>query len=255
MVPFWTEVKSGSIIRACASFRPYRASNKIDWVQGSPGSLKLTRLRHLQIVGHREAAGHALGPHTGEILVRFAVYDSFQRHAPVLHDDANWLLHSQFILLQRGVLVDGPEQRDPKLIVHGSRRKNFNLVVYPVHTFNVFYCILGVGLKRRPHHLAKQGYGTALHAVCDVVEDSEIREHQQFMPNFSRNSIFRFRGNLIALGILSNAGGHETQQAGEHDKELIHFFLLLTGVRPKWMYFMERKLEATEDIRDIGGPY
>src|SRR5271170_452666 len=76
----------------------------------SPGKTLPLRLYDLQVVGHRECARHAVGADAGEILVAIVVDDALEGHVAVVDDDADRLLHSQFILLQRSVLIDGAEQ-------------------------------------------------------------------------------------------------------------------------------------------------
>jgi hypothetical protein len=144
----------------------------------------VSRLHDLQIVGHRENAGDAVGADRDQVLVGFAVDHTFQSDASVLHDDTDGLLHAQGVFFQWRVAVDGAVQLQTEVVVHGRGGQDFDLVVDFFDAFNVLDGVLGIRLERRPRDLSQQDHVVAVNFVGDIVEHSKLRKHEKFVTDF-----------------------------------------------------------------------
>ena len=69
----------------------------------------------------------------------------------------------------------------------------------------MLHSILGVGLQARPNDLTEQGNVGAVHLKGYVVEDAEVRQHQQFMSDLFDNPLLGLGGGLSALSVLGRA--------------------------------------------------
>src|ERR1700730_9743835 len=188
------------------------------------------RFRDLQIVGHRENAWDPVGPHPCEILVAFTVDDALQGHAAILDDDANGLLHTEFILLQRRILVNRLEELQAKAILHGRRGKNFDLIVDLLHAFNTLHHILRVGLEAGAYDLTEQGDGGTRYFIRDVVKDAEVGKHQKLVADLFDNPLLRLSRKL---SVLRCTEGRECEQTSEQDQKLVfHGVISLSNVVP-----------------------
>lgn len=181
------------------------------------------RLYDLQIIGDRENAGDAIGAQAGEVLVAFVVDNAFESDPAAFDDDANRLLHSELILLQRWISVNRAEQAHTQAVIHRRWRQNLDLIIYLLHALNALHYILGVGFNGRPDDLADQGDFVAVDAVCEIVEDINIRQHEQLMAHFTLNAFFGVRGRF-ALCVLSEGEGGNGKQTGQ-EHEFAHRFL------------------------------
>jgi len=80
------------------------------------------------------------------------------------------------------------------------------------NTFNVLYRVFGIRLERRPNHLPEQSNVVAIHLESDVVEDSEVGEHEQFVANFSCNALLGLsRGFTLILGNTQRCECEQTE--------------------------------------------
>src|SRR5207302_6476196 len=104
--------------------RPYHAISTISRTRSpGPGARIVWRLRgnDSQVVGYREDSGNAVGTNVDQILIGLAVDDAFERNVPILHDDADRLLHPESVLLQRLVSIDGAVELESQTVIHGRR--------------------------------------------------------------------------------------------------------------------------------------
>ena len=79
----------------------------------------------------------------------------------------------------------------------GEGGEHFDLVVHLFHAFNPLDHVSGVAFQRRPRDLPHQGYLVAFDFVSDVVEDAEVGQHQDFVPDFLLNPLHGPRWNLF----------------------------------------------------------
>ena len=104
---------------------------------------------------------------------------------PIIHDDVDRRHGAQLILAEHFIAVDGPVYGAPNAIVIRGDGENLDLVDYPLHAFDVFNGILGVGLQRRIDHLADQGHGpTRGNLVTEVVENTVKGKQHQLVTDF-----------------------------------------------------------------------
>src|ERR1043166_6915252 len=137
----------------------------------------------LQFIRHREDSRNTVCAKVSHVAVRFVRHEAPQGDMTLLHDDVNRRDRTEPVSLQRSVSENRPVllQSDP--VVEGGQRQHFDLAVPPGHAFDPLHDVLGVALKRRPSHLAKQRHGSTVDAERKIVKYAEIRQHQQFVPH------------------------------------------------------------------------
>ena len=141
-------------------------------------------------------------------------WNAFQADPAILDDNTNGFLHPQRIFLQSWVSVNGLKQLQAKPVVHGRRRKHFDLIVDFLDAFNMLHGIFRIRLERGPRNLAQQRDGRAVHFIRNIVEYSEPGKHQQFVTNFLGDTLLATGGWLITLCglVLGNTQGCEYKQ-------------------------------------------
>src|ERR1700686_5437448 len=81
-------------------------------------------LDDLEVVGDGKDVRHAVGTNAGNIFVGFVVDHALESDVGVLHDDANWFVDGQGVLLQRGIAVDRLKDPEAKGVVERRDRQN-----------------------------------------------------------------------------------------------------------------------------------
>src|SRR5436853_7692200 len=84
-------------------------------------------LHHLEIVSDGENSRHAVSSNIRDVLVALIVHHAFERDFSTFDDDANRLLHSQCIFLQRRIAVDCAVKLPAKAVVHRGPGQHFSL--------------------------------------------------------------------------------------------------------------------------------
>ena len=115
-----------------------------------------------------------------------------------MDDDANGLDDRQGVALKSRITINGSVEPPAQAVIHGRGGKDLDLIINFFHPFNPFYGALGIGFQRGPCNLAHQSHIVLFDFVADVVEDTVIRQHQDFVPHFLLNSFFRPPRNFMA---------------------------------------------------------
>jgi hypothetical protein len=109
------------------------------------------------------------------------------------------LLHAQRVFLEAGIAVDGTIESPAQLVIHRRRRKDFNLVIHLLDTFDFLDDVFGVALQAGTRNLSEQGYVVAVDLVSQVIENTQVREHTEFVPHFALNALHRTVGWRVLL--------------------------------------------------------
>jgi hypothetical protein len=153
----------------------------------------------LQVVGHREYPRDTVGAKASHVLVRLVIDDAFECDVAVLNDDSNWLLYAHGILLQHRVSVDGAKQAPAQAIIHARGRKNLDLVIDLLDSFDMLHRVSRIGFERGLHDLAQQRNVKAFHLKRYRIEHTEIGEHDKLVPNFLNDTFLCFGRGLVTI--------------------------------------------------------
>ena len=131
-------------------------------------------VRDLQIIGYFESTGNTTSANVGDVPIPFIVYDSFKSHVSILHDNPDWLLHSQRVFLQHRITVNGTVELTPNSIIIRRGWQNLNLVINVLDSFNSFDHIFGIGFQGRPSNLSHQRDVVPIYLIGEIIKYAEI---------------------------------------------------------------------------------
>ena len=100
-----------------------------------------------------------------------------------------------------GIAINGAIQSQAQLVVHWRRRQDLDVIDHLLDAFDVLHDIFSVRLEGRPGDFTLQGNRIAFHLERDVVEDAEIRKHQQFMAYLFLNASLRRANGLSEFSL------------------------------------------------------
>ena len=89
-----------------------------------------------------------------------------------LHDNVDRRQRLYGIGKEPRIVKDGARYLGPDAVIVGRRRQRFDLVVYLLHSFNVFHDVFSVTLEDGVAHLAQQGHGVAVDFKSQIVKDA-----------------------------------------------------------------------------------
>src|SRR5262249_48367085 len=113
---------------------------------------------------------------------------------------------------------NGPRHGSPKAIIVRGWRQYLDLVIDLLDALDILHRFLRFVLERRRSYISEESHVVAVDLVREMVEQSEIRQHDQLVPYLLDDPLFRLRGWSSAASGGGRALSHG-QSSQQQDRE------------------------------------